>query len=91
MELTGRIDELKQFLIETEEGEDLCILFVTSDQEEIDADEFDLADVEEGPVVVTCESFDGEDAWGVTAVVELADDGDDDSDEDEDEDATVSA
>ena len=67
MELNGRIDEDGEFLIFTDKGERLCVLF-TSAYESDDEDEFDLSGYPEGPVTAKCESFDGADAWGVTAV-----------------------
>ena len=83
MELKGRIDEDLSFLAETEEGEIQCLLFTSAEDSEEDPEEFDLAGHEPGPVTVTCESYDGDDAWGVTEVVARAED-DDEGEADED-------
>jgi hypothetical protein len=95
MELKGRIDQDLEFLADTDEGEMQCLLFTSPEDSEEDPEEFDLAGYQPGLVTVTCESFDGDDAWGVTEVVARADDdgdkgeeaGEDDTGESADEEA----
>ena len=96
MELKGRIDEDGEFQVATEKGERLCVLFINDQDSDEHMEEFDLSAHKPGLVIVTCESFDGDDAWGVTAVVARADDEDGDvhesqegDDEAEDDEAEV--
>ena len=67
MEIKGRIDEDGEFLLFTDKGDRLCVLFTCTEDSD-DQEEFDLAGFEEGPVTVICENFDGADAWGVTGI-----------------------
>lgn len=81
MELYGKIDEQRQFILDTEDGEAECLLFRTLEDSDEDPEEFDLEGFAPGAVTVTCESFDGEDAWGVSEVA--ANDPGDDADSEE--------
>jgi hypothetical protein len=85
MELTGRIDDLHQFICDSEDGELPCVLYVTAEDDDGEPEEFDLSDLPVGPVIVSCESFDGDDAWGVSEVIPDEDEDDDDDDDDDDD------
>jgi len=87
MEIYGRIDDQHRFLLSMEDGEEeVCLLFSTM-EDDLGADpvECDLSALAAGPVTVTCATFDGEDAWGVTEIA-ADEDTDEDSDEDSEED-----